>query len=191
MEGSVPSNQTRGHSRKRLELAGQRYGQLTVLAPAENVNGRTAWRCRCGCGRETVVRTHHLRSGHTKSCGCLAAGEPGLAGLTYVGGTCVEMLASGTVRRNNTSGVPGVDWRAGKQRWRATICFQGKRRYLGSYAEFEDAVKARKRAEEMYFETFLAEYERSARAAEGADDDGGERGARDDRREIRPTGDAS
>ena len=64
--------------------------------------------------------------------------------LTYVDGTCVEMIRANTVRRNNTSGVPGVEWMAKKQRWRATICFKGKRRYLGSYVRFEDAVRARK-----------------------------------------------
>nr|WP_325253133.1 hypothetical protein [uncultured Oscillibacter sp.] len=31
-----------GHSRKKLDLTGQRYGKLTVLAPAENIGGRTA-----------------------------------------------------------------------------------------------------------------------------------------------------
>ena len=85
----------KGHSRKKVDLTGQRYGNLTVTAPAENVGGRTAWLCQCDCGRETVVRTNRLRSGHTASCGCLAAGrESGLPGLTYVDGTCVEMLAA-------------------------------------------------------------------------------------------------
>ena len=27
----------KGHSRKKIDLTGQRYGKLTVLAPAENV----------------------------------------------------------------------------------------------------------------------------------------------------------
>ena len=138
-----------GHSRERLDLTGQRYGRLTVLAPAENVGGRTAWRCRCDCGRETVVRTSRLRSGHTKSCGCEPKG-------TFVDGTFVEMLAAKTLRRNNTSGVTGVEWRPSKQCWRAAICFQGKRRYLGSYTRFEDAVEARRRAEEVLIEPFLA-----------------------------------
>lgn len=145
------------HSRKKIDLTGRRYGRLTVLAPAENVGGRTAWLCRCDCGRETTVKTHNLRSGHTKSCGCQNGnGGPRTAlGLTYIDGTCVEMLRARTVRSNNTSGVPGVDWLAKKQRWRATICFKGKRRYLGSYEKFEDAVNARKRAEEGLFDAFL------------------------------------
>lgn len=78
--------------------------------------------------------------------------------LTYIDGTCVEMLRAKTVRRNNTSGVPGVDWLQDKQRWRATICFKGKRRYLGSYTHFEDAAKARRQAEKELHDEFLREY---------------------------------
>ena len=79
-------------------------------------------------------------------------------GLTYIDGTCVEMLASKTVRNNNTSGVPGVDWWASKGRWRAAICFKGKRHYLGSYSSFEEAVRARKQAEEALHDQFLWEF---------------------------------
>ena len=169
------------HSRKKLDLIGQRYGKLTVLEAAENVGGRTAWRCRCDCGGEAVVRTSRLRTGHTASCGCLGPGAaPGvdLRGLTYVDGTCVEMLRAKTVRRNNTSGIPGVDWVASKQRWRASICFKGKRHYLGCfkgkrhylgcYRLFDDAVKARKRGEEELHDTFLREFAAYGPSAEQA-----------------------
>lgn len=151
-----------GHSRKKIDLTGQQYGHLTVLEPAENIGERTAWLCQCDCGRQAVVKTHHLRSGHTKSCGCQngAGGPRNALGLTYIDGTCVEMLAARTVRSNNTSGVPGVDWLAKKQRWRASICFKGKRQYLGSYEKFEDAVKARKEAEAHLFDAFLDAYSR-------------------------------
>ncbi len=167
-----------GHSRQKLDLIGHRYGQLTVLAPAENIGSRTAWRCRCDCGREIVIRSDRLRSGRTKSCGCEYGGCPeemhrsngaaGRASLTYIDGTCVEMLATKTVRSNNTSGVPGVEWWTTKQRWRAAICFKGRRYSLGTYARFEDAVKARKRAEEELHDRFLSEYaEQTARESDG------------------------
>lgn len=148
------------HSRQKVNLMGQKFGKLTVLAPAENIGSRTAWLCRCECGRETVVKTKHLRSGHTKSCGCMygPGGPRSALGLTYVDGTCVEMIRANTVRSNNTSGVPGVDWVPSKQLWRSAICFKGKRHYLGSYHRFEDAVKARKRAEEELFHPFLQEH---------------------------------
>ena len=53
---------------------GERYGRLIVLEPVK-VPGKshTQWRCRCDCGKETVVcSAYHLTSGNTKSCGCFA-----------------------------------------------------------------------------------------------------------------------
>ena len=155
------------HSRRRLDLTGQRFGKLTVLAPAENVGRLTAWRCRCDCGQETVAVTKRLRDGHRTSCGCdkeffgESPAEIGRASLTYVDGTCVEMIRAGTVRCNNTSGVPGVNWVARKQRWQASICFKGTRHYLGSYKELSEAVQARKRAEEELYLPFLEQFEKS------------------------------
>lgn len=52
----------------------------------------------------------------------------------------------------------GVDWMRRKQHWRATICFKGKRRYLGTYICFEDAVRARKQAEHDLRDEFLREF---------------------------------
>ena len=150
-----------GHSRKKLDLTGQRFGKLTVLAPAENMGSLTAWLCRCDCGVQCVVPTKRLRDGHRTSCGCdrsQTTGEYGRASLTYVDGTCVEMIRANTRRRNNTSGEPGVEWRRDQKTWRASICFKGQRRYLGNYSKFEDAVMARKRAEEELFEPFLREF---------------------------------
>ena len=143
--------------RKRVDLTGQRFGKMTVLRPTENIGVKTAWVCRCDCGQETIVSTSSLRSGHTKSCGC--AGGPRYAlGLTYVDGTCVEMLRSKKIRKNNRSGVTGVNWVSRNRVWRATIYFKGTHYSLGSYHEFEDAVEARKRAEEELFEPVLREF---------------------------------
>ena len=150
-----------GCSRKKLDLTGLNFGRMTVLGPADNINGRTAWRCVCSCGKEVLVKTCHLRSGHVKSCGCLRA-ESIKQRLNYIDGTCVELLRSGTMRRNNSSGVPGVDWWAAKGKWRATICFKGKRTYLGSYQRFEDAVAARRKAEENLHGKFLREFAASS-----------------------------
>ena len=152
-----------GKSRKRLDLTGQRFGKLTVLAPAENIGNRTAWLCRCDCGNLTVVKTYHLRDGHTSSCGCLPQ-------ATYIDGTCVEMLRAKTIRKNNTSGVPGVDWRPTKGMWRAAICFKGKRYHLGSFEKFEDAVEARKEAEAAMHDGFLRSLEEQAQSV-GAEPD--------------------
>jgi hypothetical protein len=49
---------------------GMRFGRLIVTAPELPRGGRTMFRCVCDCGAERVVRSVHLRSGHTASCGC-------------------------------------------------------------------------------------------------------------------------
>ena len=58
---------------------------------------------------------------------------------------------------NNTSGVKGVSWNKEKKSWDAYINVHGKRIRLGRYGKFEDAVKARKRAEEEYFQPLIEE----------------------------------
>ena len=53
-------------------ITGQRFGRLMVKGRAEG-NGRPAWRCQCDCGKPCVVVGEDLRSGKTRSCGCLRA----------------------------------------------------------------------------------------------------------------------
>lgn len=55
----------------KINLLGQKIGRLTVLEPVDNIKGRTAWKCQCDCGNIINVTTKSLRSGNTKSCGCL------------------------------------------------------------------------------------------------------------------------
>lgn len=56
---------------------GQRFGRLTVidgpLKKRESGRSRAYWLCRCDCEKTVWVRENNLKSGHTQSCGCLAA----------------------------------------------------------------------------------------------------------------------
>lgn len=55
------------------DITGVKFGRLTAVGFTGRVNKRGAlWRCLCECGRETDVVGAHLRSGHTKSCGCIS-----------------------------------------------------------------------------------------------------------------------
>jgi len=55
-----------------LDLTGQIFGRLTVLRRYSNSpSGMVRWACRCECSKETIATTHELRSGDTRSCGCL------------------------------------------------------------------------------------------------------------------------
>ena len=54
------------------EMIGTKFGRLTVLEQAGvNKHRSRLWKCVCDCGSEVVVSTPSLRSGNTKSCGCL------------------------------------------------------------------------------------------------------------------------
>lgn len=53
------------------DLKGRSFGRLFVLARAgKNLQRHAMWRCLCACGVEIVVAATHLKTGHTKSCGC-------------------------------------------------------------------------------------------------------------------------
>lgn len=55
-----------------IDLVGQRFGRLTVAERTkERKNTFVVYRCICDCGNEKVSNTGALRSGATKSCGCL------------------------------------------------------------------------------------------------------------------------
>lgn len=53
--------------------------------------------------------------------------------------------------KNNTSGVTGVEWHKRDEVWQARIKVDYKYIHLGYFDSFDDAVKARKEAEEKYF----------------------------------------
>jgi hypothetical protein len=53
-------------------MIGERYNRLTVLKQVGvSSTQKKMWLCRCECGAETITSTGSLRSGNTKSCGCL------------------------------------------------------------------------------------------------------------------------
>ena len=58
---------------KFIDLTGQKFGRLTVIEEdgKRNNKGYIMWKCKCDCGNTTIVSSNHLRSGSTKSCGCL------------------------------------------------------------------------------------------------------------------------
>ncbi len=51
---------------------GQVFGRWTVQGSAErSSNGSLMWRCLCECGTVASVYSHDVRSGKSRSCGCL------------------------------------------------------------------------------------------------------------------------
>lgn len=58
---------------KLIDLSGQRFGRWSVIKRGpDHTPGAATWRCKCDCGTRKNVRTSMLKSGKSKSCGCLA-----------------------------------------------------------------------------------------------------------------------
>ncbi len=230
------------------DLTGQKFNRLTVIRrvekPKHRKNRAVYWLCKCECGsdKEIIVSTGEIKSGNTKSCGCLniekiiqrnkilkkkyntydLTGEYGI-GHTFKGEEfyfdledydlikdicwrignkgyvmCTindpdkrydllfhrlvtncpenkevdhingkntrndnrkynlrvcehqENMCNYTIPINNTSGVKGVSYCNTHNVWKARITANNIIYNLGSYHNFEDAVEARKEAENKY-----------------------------------------
>lgn len=55
----------------RIDMTGKRFGRYTVIKYVESKNHDTYWESICDCGTVKVVSGRALRSGSTRSCGCL------------------------------------------------------------------------------------------------------------------------
>ena len=60
-------------------------------------------------------------------------------------------LMNSIIRKDNKSSVRGVSYNTNRNMWESKIAVYGKEIFLGRFKNFEDAVKARKEAEEKYF----------------------------------------
>ena len=56
---------------KFVDLTGQRFGKLVVIERTENKGIEVRWLCKCDCGNQSIVASTRLKSGRTRSCGCL------------------------------------------------------------------------------------------------------------------------
>lgn len=57
---------------KFLDLTNHIFERLHIIERAENTSqGKVRWKAKCECGNQIIVTRNELRSGDTKSCGCL------------------------------------------------------------------------------------------------------------------------
>ena len=150
---------------KSPDLTGQVFGKLTVIGRSDKRNSRGArttpmWECRCECGAITYKATDTLTNPEEsmcKSCQGIYAAETARKSAGFVGGTQITKLRNMEPTAANTSGCRGVYLEKKTGKWRARLKFKGKIMNFGSYTKFEDAVAARKAAEEEYYGAFLEE----------------------------------
>lgn len=145
------------------DLTGQKFGDLTVLEydkEKSRATGQTYWKCKCSCGKETVVARKHLLNGDIKSCGHTKRQSgldhyednfKGMRDRQNKYGTNLEVIRNQKMQPNNTSGVKGVDYHKGRDSWRARVRVNGKE-LTRWFKNKEDAVKWRKWAEQEYYQ---------------------------------------
>lgn len=67
------SNAIQARNKRVKPMVGVRVGRLVVTHPAATgSDGRARWVCLCVCGTVVEVDGKSLRSGNTRSCGCLS-----------------------------------------------------------------------------------------------------------------------
>lgn len=54
-----------------VDLTGQKFGRLTAVSFCGVKNHKARWKCMCDCGLSVIATANNLKSGNTKSCGCL------------------------------------------------------------------------------------------------------------------------
>ncbi len=53
---------------KKIDLTGQRFGNLTVIEIAYETKSDTKWLCQCDCGLKIDVEARKLLNGTTTTC---------------------------------------------------------------------------------------------------------------------------
>ena len=110
---------------KLIDLTGKKFNKLLVLERAENIGKKVAWRCLCDCGNETIVEGYSLKSGQTKSCGCLKGKN--LIGQKFNRLTVIEKTSQRTKDRN-------IIWKC--------LCDCGKECFIDSSALISNNTKS-------------------------------------------------
>lgn len=63
---------------KKINMIGIKFNQLTVIKEVEKIRGRIAYDCLCDCGKTLKVTGNAIKSGGTRSCGCLKKQNNGM-----------------------------------------------------------------------------------------------------------------
>lgn len=145
----VCAKMSQEHIKEYREFVGKRFGRLVVVERECKDKRHPHLICNCDCGKQISVNAEQLLTGKTKSCGCMRIEK------TFVEDTSLNTIRS-KVRTDNTSGVKGV--KKQKNKWIAYITFKKRHYNLGTFENKEEAIKARRDAEEKFFKPILKKY---------------------------------
>lgn len=75
--------------------------------------------------------------------------------MKRIKGTNIGVITSNKLYSTNKSGVKGVRYEESRKKWRAEIRVSNKAIFLGRFSTMDEAILARKQAEEKYFKKFI------------------------------------
>lgn len=88
------ANTSKGYKPIDFEIIGKRFGLLTVLEYVNKAKHRTFWKCRCDCGRTTIISrkilTEYCSPDRALSCGCIAKESRGQQGQVPFEEACLR-----------------------------------------------------------------------------------------------------
>ena len=150
---------------KFIDLTGQKFGKLTVLEKTNKRQdgGSIVWKCKCDCGNIVEISSKRLRNNINVSCGCYQKERQKysmskLQNRQQIEDTNIDLISRKKANSNNKTGVRGVCYIASMKKYKAYLYLNKKYYFLGYYKDINNAIKARKEAEEKYYKPILDKY---------------------------------
>ena len=139
------------------DYIGKRFNHLTLIKNLNKLDKHNSKLAlfKCDCGNEKELVFTQVLSGEVTSCSCKKRGKNSNLTLTSVKNKKMEFYKNQT-QKNNKTGYTGISCINGKYRVRIQINHNSK--HIGYFNTLEDAIKARKDAEEKYFKPILEKY---------------------------------
>lgn len=138
------------------EYIGKKFNHLTLIKNLNKINKNNSklalFKCDCGNKKELVFTD--VLKGNIKTCGC-KQGYLSKSSREKQKNTLLNFYSNKTMK-NNKSGHTGISLVNGKYRVRIQV--NHKSIHVGYFDTLDKAIKARKKAEEKYFEPIFDKY---------------------------------
>jgi len=86
------------------DIVGKKFGKWTVVkfhGIKRTASPHYLWQCKCDCGKERIIDSGSLKSGISKSCGCLRSGKtPDLLNKRFGRLTVIKQIINGKQDRS-------------------------------------------------------------------------------------------
>ena len=138
------------------DYIGKKFNHLTLIENLNRINKDNSKMAlfKCDCGNEKELVFTQVLNGQIKTCGC-KQGNLSTEAKIKQRNRLLNTYSTKTIGSNKT-GHSGIS--ISNNKFRARIQLNGKPIHLGYFNSLEQAIKARKEAEEKYFKPILEKY---------------------------------